>query len=85
LLASALGGAAFVVGFLGWWYALVTGRMSDGLRNLGAACLRYSAQTYAYFFLLTDRYPYAAPILEERPEEAAEQVPPSQLATGDAL
>jgi Domain of unknown function (DUF4389) len=85
LLASALGGAAFVVGFLGWWYALVTGRMSDGLRNLGAACLRYSAQTYAYFFLLTDRYPYAAPILEERPEEAAKQVPPSQLATGDAL
>ena len=28
------------------------------MRNLGAACLRYSAQTYAYFLLVTSRYPY---------------------------
>ena len=89
MLASALGGAAFVVALLGWWYALVTGRMPEGLRNLGAACLRYTAQTYAYVFLLTDRYPYAAPVLDERPEEPrevnAEGVTPPPLATGDAL
>ena len=28
-----------------------------------AACLRYSAQTYAYFLLVTSRYPYGGPIL----------------------
>ena len=64
ILASALDGVAFVAAFLAWWYALVTGRMPEGLRNLGVACLRYGGQTYAYAFLLTDRYPYASPILE---------------------
>jgi hypothetical protein len=82
ILNSALGGVALVVAFLAWWYALVTGRMPEGLRNLGAACLRYSAQTYAYFFLLTERYPYSAPVLQGRPE--VEELPPT-LATGDAL
>ena len=67
IVASALGGALLVVAFLGWWYALVTGRMPEGLRNLGAACLRYEAQTYGYFSMLTDRYPYAAPVLRGRP------------------
>jgi Domain of unknown function (DUF4389) len=66
LLWSALGGVALIVGILAWWYALVTGRMPDGLRNLGAACLRYGAQTYAYLLLATDRYPYSAPVLEGR-------------------
>ena len=52
-------------------YALVTARMPEGMRNLGVACLRYSAQASAYAFLLTSRYPYAAPVLQEReqPEE----------------
>jgi hypothetical protein len=82
ILNSALGGVALVVAFLAWWYALVTGRMPEGLRNLGAACLRYSAQTYAYFVLLTERYPYSAPVLQGRPEVV--ELPPT-LATGDAL
>ena len=73
ILASTLGGVAFVIALLAWWYALVTGRMPEGMRNLGAACLRYSAQTYAYSLLLTDRYPYGAPILRA-PEPAV--VPP---------
>jgi hypothetical protein len=64
LLASALGGVLLAVAFLGWWYALVRARMPEGLRNLGASCLRYSAHTYAYALLLTDRYPYATPVLE---------------------
>ena len=54
ILASALGGVALVIAFLAWWYALVTGRMPEGMRNLGAACLRYSAQTYAYALLVTE-------------------------------
>jgi hypothetical protein len=63
LVANALGTALWVAAFLGWWYALVLGRMPEGLRDLGASCLRYSAQAYAYLFLVTGRYPYAAPIL----------------------
>jgi Domain of unknown function (DUF4389) len=74
LLASALGTVLFVVGFLAWWYALVRGRMPEGLRNLGAAGLRYSAQTYAYLMLVTDRYPYGAPVLEGRRAPAPEEL-----------
>jgi hypothetical protein len=90
VVASALGGVAFVVGLLGWWYALVAGRMPEGLRNLGASCLRYSAQTYAYLGLLTERYPYAAPILREpEPEPGPPSEPaPAQIARavpGDAF
>lgn len=79
LLGSALGGVALVAGFLGWWYALVKGSMPEGLRNLGVSCLRYSAQTYAYVFLLTDRYPFAAPVLRPA-DEPAEPAQPSALA-----
>jgi hypothetical protein len=67
LVASALSNALLVLAILGWWVGLVLGRMPEGLRNLGASCLRYTAQTYAYIGLLTDRYPYASPVLEGRP------------------
>ncbi len=84
ILASALGGVLLVVAFLGWWYALATGRMPQGLRNLGASCLRYSTQTYAYAMLLTDRYPYGAPVLRERPPEPASFQGTAPLALGEA-
>jgi hypothetical protein len=85
LLASALGGVVFVVGFLGWWYALVKARMPEGLRNLGVACIRYQEQATAYLLLVTDRYPYAAPVLQGRrpaPEPAAT---PEAPALGDTF
>jgi hypothetical protein len=48
------------------------------LRNLGAFAIRYSAQVYAYFYLVTERYPYSgpwefapAPPAEVEPEAAA--------------
>jgi hypothetical protein len=90
LVSSALGGVALVIAFLAWWYAVVRGRMPEGLRNLGAACLRYSAQTYAYLFLLTDRYPYGAPVLEgrrriEEPDEQTFPPPTPAPASGDAF
>jgi hypothetical protein len=86
ILASALGGVAFVIALLAWWYALVTGRMPEGMRNLGAASLRYGAQTYAYFLLVTSRYPYGAPILRARePEELAPEPPPAEPLVGDAF
>jgi Domain of unknown function (DUF4389) len=77
LVSGALSGALFVVAFLTWWYALVTGRMPEGLRNLGAACIRYSGQTNAYVALLTDRYPFASPVLEAGRQRGEE--PPSDL------
>ena len=46
-----------LVAVLAWFYALFTGRASDGMRNLQAYCLRYQAQTHGYVFLLTGRYP----------------------------
>lgn len=46
-----------VVGFLSWFYALFTGNMNRGMRDLLAYWLRYQAQTYGYVMLLTGRYP----------------------------
>ena len=68
LLASAYAGVAFTVGVLGWFAALATGRMPGGLRDLGAAALRYQGQVAAYVFLLTPRYPDSSPALVGRPE-----------------
>jgi hypothetical protein len=76
LLASALGGVVFVVGVLGWWYALVKARMPEGLRNLGVACIRYQEQATAYLLLVTDRYPYAAPVLQGKQAAAPPPPPP---------
>jgi hypothetical protein len=61
LVSSALGGALFVAGVFGWFVSLFTGRMPEGLRNLGAFSIRYGAQVYAYLYLLTERYPYSGP------------------------
>ena len=72
VVAGALGGVAVAIALLSWWYALVTARMPEGMRNLGVVCLRYSAQTYSYALLLTIRYPYAAPLLHEREPEPAD-------------
>jgi hypothetical protein len=85
LLGSALGGVAFVVAVLGWWYALARGRMPEGLRNLGASCLRYSAQSYAYLFLLTARYPFSAPVLERRAEPEPHPGPGPLAVPGDTF
>jgi hypothetical protein len=70
LLAGGLGFVLALVGFLGWFAALFTGRMPVGLRNLGAIAIRYTAQTNAYGAILTERYPYGSPAL--RPAEQPE-------------
>lgn len=46
-----------IVAFLGWFYCLATGNMNEGMRNISAWLLRYEIQTYAYLFLLTEKYP----------------------------
>jgi len=68
LISGALGAALAVAGILGWFAALVTGRMPTGLRNLGAVAIRYNAQTNAYWLVLTDAYPHASPALRPPPE-----------------
>jgi Domain of unknown function (DUF4389) len=61
IINSALNSVLAVVAIFGWFASLFTARMPRGLRNLGAFCLRYAAQTQAYALLLTSRYPYAGP------------------------
>jgi hypothetical protein len=46
-----------VVAILGWFVAIVIGRMPQGMEKLGLYCLRYNAQTSAYVSVVTDRYP----------------------------
>ena len=65
-LGGAYSAVIWVAALLGWWAALFTGRMPEGLRNIGAVGLRYSGQSSSYLFLLTDRYPYSAPAVRDR-------------------
>jgi hypothetical protein len=60
VLAYVLTIVAEVCWVLGWFAAVVTGRMPQGLRDLIAYCLRYQAQTAAYVLLLTEQYPTLA-------------------------
>ena len=90
IVAAAYSGIGNAVAFLGWWYALLRGRMPIGMRDIGAAAIRYQAQAWAYALLLTDRYPYAAPTLEGLPPEPEQLTfdltpePPTGLALGPA-
>jgi hypothetical protein len=73
IISSALGTALWVSAFLGWFAALFTGRMPNGLRKLGLLALRYNAQAAAYGYgLLTDRYPYAGPPADAVPDGTTE-------------
>ncbi|HET7588881.1 MAG TPA: DUF4389 domain-containing protein [Solirubrobacterales bacterium] len=64
LLGSVFSQLLLVVAVLGWFAGLFTARMPLGLRNLGAFALRYTAQTHAYFLLLSGAYPYSGPCHE---------------------
>ena len=60
VFAYVLGYVLWIVAFLGFFYAICTGRYPRGFRDFSAYCLRFQAQTYAYVFLITDRYPALA-------------------------
>src|SRR5581483_10620155 len=60
-ISGGLSGAMWVGSFLGWFVALVRGRMPEGFRNLGGYALRYGGQVSAYIFLLTPQYPDSGP------------------------
>ena len=76
-VSGALANVFVLVAVFGWFSGLFTGRMPEGLRNLGAFVLRYNAQLGAYVMLLTDSYPYASPRLE-RAKPAAQPAIPDQ-------
>jgi hypothetical protein len=82
ILGGAYTAVVWLVALLGWWAALFTGRMPEGMRNLGAVSLRYTAQVNAYLFLLTDQYPYSAPAVRDRPrhEQLELELPVDGLA-----
>ena len=65
VVASAYSGILFFVAVLGWFASLVSGHMPEGMRNIGAVSIRYQAQTWSYLFLVTSRYPYSCPALED--------------------
>jgi hypothetical protein len=54
-------GVLSTVAFLGWFAAMARAQMPPGLQSAGVYTLEYTAQTYAYLFLLTDRYPDSHP------------------------
>jgi hypothetical protein len=68
---------------LGWFASLVRGRMPRGLRDLVVYGLGYSAQTYAYFLLVTDRYPDSDPLAPDYGEPAPDH--PVRIANDDDL
>ena len=67
VLASVLGVVQGGVSIGAWFVALVLGRTTEGLRELGAFCLRYVTETLAYLLLITPHYPTLAPRVLEEP------------------
>jgi hypothetical protein len=57
ILSGVLNYLTEVLAFFGWFVCLALGRMPEGMRNLLAFSVRYHAQTQAYEYLLTSRYP----------------------------
>ncbi len=61
VLGSVLGVVQSGTAIGAWLVALGLGRTPEGLRELGAFCLRYATETAAYLLLVTPRYPRLAP------------------------
>ena len=75
VLASVLGVVQVGTAIGAWFVALVLGRTTEGLRELGAFCLRYATESAAYLLLVTPLYPRLAPRVEDQPRaEAAPEV-----------
>ncbi len=68
VLATVFGTVLAATGVAAWLVALLRGRTTAGLRELGFFCLRYQTETLAYIQLLTPR----APRLEQPSEPEGE-------------
>lgn len=62
VLASVFGVVLTGVAAAGWFVALVLGRTTAGLQELGTFCLRYQLETSAYVALVTSAYPRLEPV-----------------------
>jgi hypothetical protein len=71
LLSFGFLGLLIVSAMLTWFAALFTARAPEGLRNVSAWALRYWGQLNAFYYLLTDVYPFSSPL--EGAEQPAEQ------------
>ncbi len=61
VLASVFNVVLSIASVAAWFVALVLGRTTAGLQELGTFCLRYQLETQAYVTLLTSAYPRLAP------------------------
>jgi hypothetical protein len=61
VLSSVFGVILVTVACGSWFVALVLGRTTAGMQELGTFCLRYQLETQAYLSLLTPRYPRLEP------------------------
>lgn len=52
-----LGFVATVAVFVGWFAALFTGRMPEGIADFLGRIIQYTTRVYGYMYLLTDTYP----------------------------
>src|SRR3954471_18993647 len=80
IVAAALSTAQWTVAVLAWFASLSTATIPEGLRNVQPFTIRYSAQLYSYWLLLTPRYPYSGPGPCDRPEPAAVAAPTAEAA-----
>jgi len=83
LLAVVLVAVLILIGIANWFVALLSARVTRGLRDLAIYILRYQAQVLGYgLLLLTDQYPYAGPLLGDITEGPkfvrAQQLLPSE-------
>jgi hypothetical protein len=62
VLASVFNVISTCVAVASWFVALVLGRNTAGIQELGTFCLRYQLETYAYLMLVTSAYPRLEPI-----------------------
>lgn len=79
------GGVSTLAAVLSWFSSLARGRSPRGLRDFIAWSIGYTAQTYAYLFLLTDRYPNTDPLSFLGKLEAPEAEGRARLVNDDDL
>jgi uncharacterized protein DUF4389 len=69
-----------IVAFLMWIVGIIMGRVPKGLRDFASYLLRYQTQTWAYLYLLTDRYPALS---TPEPKGPVDVVPPKETLSGN--
>jgi uncharacterized protein DUF4389 len=80
VLAYIFGYLAQIVAVIMWIVGIIMGRVPKGLRDFASYMLRWQTQTWAYLYLLTDRYPALS---TPEPKGPVDVVPPKETLTGN--